>query len=308
MPSAIVVATGVESGLGFLLNSAILYLVLSRGRKPHHYFFSALLLICAIWDLGVLLLMVRNTHLDELPAIGAIICLPCGLIPAVIFHFANLYTGQRITWAIVTVWAVTAVIYVIMAAGLYFRIDGAYTYPWGNVFRVLPGPFDAAILATWFIANLWACALLLRASRQSTSVLQKRHCLYLFAGLLVITFAIVKTVVVMGIDLPWALPLGMLLNDVFVALIGLAIVKDRLFDITLIIKRGALYSALAALLIFVYSLTEHMLITYVGEAVGASSAMLRFLSVALGIALLMPVKGRLERWIDAYFGERKLAF
>ena len=77
MTSSIMIITAIESGFGFLISSLILYLVLSRGRKTYHYLFAAFLLICAIWDLGVFLLMIRNEHLEELDIIGRIAILPC---------------------------------------------------------------------------------------------------------------------------------------------------------------------------------------------------------------------------------------
>jgi hypothetical protein len=160
----------------------------------------------------------------------------------------------------------------------------------------------------WFGVNLLACWLLLKSARKASSPLERRHHLYVIAGLLAVTLAIVKALVTMGLDVSLLLPLGMLLNDVFVVVIALAIIKDRLFDITVIIKKGALYSVLAGLLIFMYSLSEHLLITYVGETIGEESALLHLVSVAVGIAVLIPVKSRLERAIEGYFSERKLQF
>jgi len=100
----------------------------------------------------------------------------------------------------------------------------------------------------------------------------------------------------------------MFLNDILVAIIGLAIIKDRLFDITVIIKKGTLYSVLAALLIFVYSFSEHIIITYVGEIFSEHSNLAHFISIAVGIAVLIPIKNRLERAIEGYFAQRKLEF
>ena len=308
MPSFIVIVTAVESGLGFLLASTILYLVLSRGRKTYHFLFAAFLLICAMWDLGVFLLMIRNTHLNELPVIGHIIALPCGFIPALLFHFSCQYTRHPVKWATALVWAFTASFWLLSLFGLYWKIDGVYIYEWGNVFRVTPGFLDTVGLVVWFAFTLSACWLLYKASKRAVSLIERRHDLYIFAGFLVITFAIVKVGVVQGINVPFLLPLGMFLVDVFNAIIGIAIIKDRLFDITVIIKKGTLYSLLAALLIFIYSLSEHLLVTYIGEAVGENSALLYFISIAVGVAICIPVKNRLERLMERYFAQKKLEF
>jgi hypothetical protein len=50
MHSPIILATALESGLGFALTGTVSYLVLTRGRKPYHQVFGAFLLVCAVWD------------------------------------------------------------------------------------------------------------------------------------------------------------------------------------------------------------------------------------------------------------------
>ncbi len=308
MTSFIVIITAIESGFGFLLTSTILYLVLSRGRKAYHYLFAAFLLICAIWDLGTFLLMIRNEHIEELDIIGRIAILPCIFIPALIFHFANLYTGRPIKWAVALVWGLTGVSWVPIIAGVLYRIEGVYEYDWGNIFRVVPSVLDPMVFIYWFGVNLSATWLLFKRARRATSPLERRHYLYIISGFLAVTFAVVKALVTMGIDISFLLPLGMFLNDIFVTIIGLAIIKDRLFDITVIIKKGTLYSALAGLLVFVYSFSEHLLVTYIGETFREHSNMAHVISVAVGIAVLIPVKNRLERGIERHFAHKKLEF
>jgi hypothetical protein len=308
MSSPIVIITAIESGLGFLLTSTAFYLVLSRGRKLYHYLFAAFLLICVIWDLGIFLMMIRNEHVEELDIIGRIAILPCIFIPALIFHFANLYTGRPIKWAVALVWGLTGATWVPIIAGLFYRIEGIYAYDWGNIFRVVPSVSDPMVFIFWFGINLSACWLLFKSFKRATSRLERRHHLYIISGLLAVTFAVVKALVTMGIDVSFLLPLGMFLNDIFVTIIGLAIIKDRLFDITVIIKKGTLYSILAGLLIFIYSFSEHVLITYFGKLIAGYSEMVHLFSIAVGIAVLMPVKRRLERGIETYFTQKKLEF
>lgn len=308
MPSAIVVITAIESGLGFILSVVILYLLLSRRRKAFHYIFAAFLLICAVWDLGILYEMIRNEHVNELPVVGRIISLMVCFIPAFLFHFACLYTGRKLTWAIILVWVLSGILWVVTATGLLNNTVGVYSYSWGNIHKYEASFLDPVVIVIWFVFNLWACWLMLQAVRKAKTPLEKRHSLYIFSGMVVITFAIVKVGVALGIDLPFLLPLGMFLVDALNAIIGLAIIKDRLFDITVIVKKGTLFSLLAAVLIFVYSFVEHILVTFIGERVGEDSAILHLVAVAVGIAVLMPLKNRIEKAIEHYFVRRTLQF
>lgn len=89
-----VIIAAIISAIGFLLNCGMRYLVLSRGRKTYHYLFAAVLFICAIWDLGILLCMLRNLHENELIIYGYIVFLPCVFLAPLIYQFTTTYLGR----------------------------------------------------------------------------------------------------------------------------------------------------------------------------------------------------------------------
>ena len=84
MPSTTVSVSAVTSFLGFLINIFVTFLVLSRGRKKYHYLFAGIPLMLAIWDIGIVLCMIRNSFTNELPVYGYVISLPCVFLPALI--------------------------------------------------------------------------------------------------------------------------------------------------------------------------------------------------------------------------------
>ena len=104
------------------------------------------------------------------------------------------------------------------------------------------------------------------------------------------------------------MPTCMLLNDIAAALIGIAILKYQLFDITVIIKKTTIYSILLALIIFISSLCEHLLSTYVGHMLGEESYYIHLISIAAVVGVLMPVRKRLERAIEGFLAKKKVAF
>ena len=104
------------------------------------------------------------------------------------------------------------------------------------------------------------------------------------------------------------MPTCMLLNDIAAGLIGIAIIKYQLFDITVIIKRTTIYSALVAIVIFVFSFSEHMLATYVGQIFGEQSMYIHLISIAAVIGVVMPVRQRVERGIERFFARRTVEF
>jgi hypothetical protein len=310
MPSTTALVTAIISFIGFLMNSIVMTFLLLKGRKVYHYLFSAILLICALWDFGVFLSMIRNSHEDELIAYGYVISIPCTLLPALFYHFTGAYLRQIKKKTTIVLWVISLFSVVIVASGVFGKISGVYHYHWGNLFRpdetLLIGNV-AGFLVYYFAlgASLYS---LMHAYRLETDKVACRHLLYIMTGFIALGLAMFKVVALFNVDSPVLLPFGMSLNDIFVALIGIAILKDRLFDITVVVKIGTIYSILAALVIFTFSFSEHLLATYLGELFGGHSTAMHLISIAVVIAVLMPVKHRLEQGVDKFFARLKVQF
>ena len=306
MGSTTVVVTAIIAAIGFLLNCSMLYLVLSRGREIYHYFFAAILTICAIWDLGILLCMVRNNHESELILYGYIIVLPCTLLTAFIYNFTTSYLQEPNKIPILVLWIFSIVGFLLLATGLGGKIEGVFHYSWGNIYRPdrtlqigtlvsMPAYFFATISSSW---------MLFRASKRETAPIKMRHMRYMAVSFVALTLAYVKLAILFNVDINFLLPAGMLVNDLFSAVIAIAIVKHHLFNITLLIKKGAIYSALVGILLFVFSFSEHVLITTMGELIGGHSQLIHFISIGVGILVMMPLKHRVEGAVEKYFADK----
>ena len=308
--STVVTITAISSFIGFVLNSTFLYLVLSKGKERYHYLFAGILFICALWDLGITLAMLRNEHPADLISLGYIVTIPCLFLLPLIFHFTCSYIGCPKMKTTIGLWSITLIMVILMTTGLLGRIDDVYRYRWGNIWKGDPvWQFGTIIAIPLIIAViLVVCWFLYKQIKQESTAVNRRHKIYVLVSFAAIGLATVKIFSVLGVDFPFLLPAGMALNDVFIVVIGIAIIKERLFDITVVLKKGALYSLLAAGIILMFSLSEHMLATYVGEFLGEDSFYLHLISIAVVIAVLMPVKHRLERILDGYFGEKRFEF
>jgi hypothetical protein len=173
---------------------------------------------------------------------------------------------------------------------------------------------DRIVTSIMFVIMLvfvWlACRFLFRARRRESAPLARRHEMYILISFLVIScFFLTLFLLPTEFEGGWLIsPLRGLFIAAFGALIGIAIVKERLFDITVIIKKTTIYSILLALVIFIFSFSEHMLATYVGEFFGEHSIFIHLISIAVVIAILMPIKNRIERAIERFFAKKTVEF
>ena len=311
MPSNTILATAIISFLGFLINGTVMFLVLVRGREKYHYLFAGALLMCALWDIGIFLLMIRNDFLDEIPIYGYVSWYPATFLPALFYHFTCSYLNLPKKWSLIFIWTYCIGAFVLCVFGIFGKITGIYYYSWANIYRLDSRMLNAQVLGfipLFYIFVWYSCWLFFRAYKRETSPVKKRHIIYILISLFVISLALVKVATLHGIDNPYLLPIGILLTAVFGALIGIAIIKYRLLDITVIIKKTTIYSVLLGLIVFIFSFSEHMLATYVGGIFVQHSIFMHLLSIAIVIGVLVPIRQKIEHIIERFFEKKKVEF
>jgi hypothetical protein len=305
-----VIFTAIVSAIGFLLNVSMMVLVLSRGRKLYHYLFAAVLFICAIWDIGIMLSMLRNSHESELIIYGYVVFLPCTFLFALIYHFTCAYLEQpRKTFTII-LWVSSALTIIALATGWVGKIDSVFNYSWGNIYRpdrMLQTVTLFAFLLGWYVtlSSSWR---FYRAAKTEASPIKRRHMNYMAVSFFALALATGKLAVLYNVDNPFLLLAGMLVNDLFSALIAVAIIKHQLFDITIILQKGMFYSALTGLVVFVFAVSEHFISTYLEEMLSEHSQLPNIISTLVVIAMLLPIKTRIERRVEKFFSHRSIQF
>jgi hypothetical protein len=316
MPSTQILASAIISGIVFLIDGAVMFLILSRGRQKYHYLFAAVMAAFAIGNLAMFLFDIRNSYPDELIIYFAVTQASAPLSVPCIYHFTCLYLNQPMKRSTIFIWAYTVIIVIFNLFGVVTGTSpmALVHADWGNYIAHSSDAETLIVLSIMFVILLifiWsACWFLLRARRRETSQLAQRHMQYILISFLLISFLFL-TIFLFPTKFEGSLlthPIRGLLMAAFGSLIGIAIIKERLFDITVIIKKTTIYSILLALVIFIFSLSEHLLATYVMEFFGGHSIFIHLISIAVVIAILMPIRQKVERAIERLFAQKKVEF
>jgi hypothetical protein len=306
--STVLLVTAFASLIGVAINVLVMLVLLSRGRRKHHILFALLLLVAACWDLGIFLIMIRNNFPEEILMYQNIISIPFQLFPAFIYHFTTTYLNQPRRISTIAIYVYSIISLLLVLTGAIQPYTGVYNYSWGNI---ACARWDLGIiiwLAVYHFSILFSCRLLFRARRLESSPLKRRHTGYIIGSFIVFSVAYVKVLLTYGFDIPFILPLGILLVDSFGAVIGIAIVKDQLFDITVLVQKGILYSMFTALIVFIFDFTQHLAATFFEGLVGEHSGFTHYIPIAVVIIAFMPLKQRLEHAIGAIFAKKKIEF
>jgi hypothetical protein len=303
--------------LALLINGTVLFLVLYRGRKRYHYLFAATIAVYVMICFSGFLFTIRNSHPGELIIYESIFVAFTPFITPCIYHFTCSYLNQSRRKSTIFIWAYAVILSALYVWGMVTgfgpmeltRNDmGAYVYTFQG------GPVDhiiSLITNVIYLVFMWlACQFLFFARRRETSPLARRHILYILISFLITLFLhLIKFLQFTGLKGSYlTAQIQLVIVAAFGALIGIAIIKERLLDITVVIKKTTIYSLLLALVVIIFSLSEHLLATYVGKFFGEHSFFIHLISIVVVIAVLMPVRQKVERRIERFFEKKKVEF
>jgi len=163
--------------------------------------------------------------------------------------------------------------------------------------------FFAAVMPVWVVLCLIALAVRFRRAGQ----VERQQMKWLLFATVVFVAAYVPAFLISDFGdatnvFNYLWMIGMLLIP---AAIGIAILRYRLFDIDLIIRKTLQYTALSALLALVYFGMVVLLQTVVGQATDAQSPLVIVVSTLLIAALFAPLRKRVQTAVDRRFYRQK---
>ncbi len=227
---------------------------------------------------------------------------------------------------------VTTLAYALMPAFFFLFPDGRWVPRWGwlptglwTVTTVLwnlapRSPLNPTNWPAWLYALtltfIWGAAALAQIYRyrRVSSPAQRQQSKWLVAGfgLLVlllllpsIALALIPSSFFTETLFALLMPLQVVLLGVIPVTLGISILRYRLWDIDVIIRRTLVYSALTALLALTYWGLVIMLQGVVGALGGARSEWITVASTLAVAGLVLPLRKRVQAFIDRRFFRRK---
>jgi hypothetical protein len=172
--------------------------------------------------------------------------------------------------------------------------------PWSSLIQVVQGVAFVVSLAAFVLSVV---SIVLRYRRSSG--VRRQQMQWVAVGVLFETVLVVVSVVlgVLGVDDSGSLPfVGAIV--LFPALMAIAILRHRLYDIDLVVRRTLVYTCLVAVLALVYLGGIAILGEVFRSATGQSGALAVTLSTLAVALAFQPARRRIQRTIDRRFSRR----
>ena len=268
--------------------------------------FATLAIALCLWSAGVAGLRWSETAATAL-AWERILHLGVIGIPVLFAEYVRLMVGEGPRPRVFVGGYVLAAIFIAILPTPLFMIDVIET-PWG--YAPDPGPVYAAFMVYFVVYMLLGVVVLVRASPRTLSTFRRNRLRLILIGVIVslIGGAIDFSRFLFGFE--WLYPVGIPASAVFAGALGIAIVRYRLMNVGMAVKRALLYAltwaAVAPVLLAGLQLIDALAPSLLnGDQ--ASSRRATVVTILTGLMLAMPIMRKLENVFNRVMFHRQRA-
>ncbi|MBM3135969.1 MAG: hypothetical protein FJZ89_11945, partial [Chloroflexi bacterium] len=277
--------------------AALLWVTARHGlRKAINRFFALYLLSILVWSFGAVMM-----YLDPQRILFWNRVMLSGLVgmPLTFFAFVRGFLRlERRPWllplggvALVALWVCNALGY--LTSYIHFIENGLLAYQFGPAF-----PFFAANSALFLGLAAFS---LIGAYRKTRDPIEKNRLRYAFLGIsAIILGSSTNLIPALG-----AYPIDIAANIVNALLLAYAISRYQLLDITIVIRKGLLYTIPAAVIGTIYFLIVYLVVNLFRTITEYQILLLALVVAAVTAVVVQPLRDKAQYWLDKLFFREK---
>jgi two-component sensor histidine kinase len=285
--------------VALLFNLALLILVLEKRRARGNAVFAQFLLCMVVWNFGTFMLRTSSNSQAAIQWVRfsffGTLFFPCFLL-----HFVLIFLGTpNRKWIYVSY--ITCSLSAAIAITTKLVVAGISTNIWGWVTQ--PGPLFAPLYFILFVFLGYGAYCLIKEHRKIRDELQRNRVSYILLGFSIFFLgASLDALPLFGVQI---YPAGMIANIFFVLCITYAVVRYRLLDITVVIRKGLLYSIPTAIIGAGYFLAVSLAVNLFHVVTGYHVLLLSLAMAAVTAVAAQPLRERAQAWVDRLFFREK---
>lgn len=300
--SFINILTIIAAGLSIVVHGILIFLILRKEPKSwlNRSLALYLFLLFGLQLAGSVVILRPNPNLSLLLYRLGIFLLP---VPFLFYIFVQKLLKKRVPKRLVQGAAFIYIFFVVLNFLLpEFLIKGVVWSGTAQFYLLVPNAVGVISALPFFLLPFFIAAFnLLKAYRHSKSAIERNRYKYLFLGILLIPIGFIA--ILLPPLRPY--PVDMVVMGISVTLFAYTVLRYQLLDITVIIRKGLLYSILTAAVTGFYLFFSLALQLFLGRPEVPISTP-AVVSTALVVALIFqPLQNATQKFIDRVFFRRK---
>ena len=290
------------------INLLLGFLVFLRSKRNHsHVLFFLTCIFLFLWSSAIALVSGNFSAAVSLPAARMVFAFALP-IPYLTLLFSKSFPNKKIKygWPVLALFALPALIllYILLADDQLISVTSV-----GGDILLRFGPFNDVFLLYILAYFLMACISFSKNYLEATSV-EKLKYKYFFAGILLTTVSVLcsNLILVHFFGRTSSIYFGPLGTFFLVAFSAYAILKYRLMDISVIVKKTTAYSIITSGIIFAYVFIV-LVFEFLSRSLWGYSSLWTAVPAALVIAVtFVPLREQLQQVTDRLFFRRTLEY
>ena len=195
------------------------------------------------------------------------------------------------------------IILILTLSKLDYLIKSVYIDPDTGLYVPEFGVLVLVVALTWFTFFGLSFLNLLRAFKASKSLVSRQRLGCLMTGIVIVIGGTLSNFA--GFK---GYPIDIVANLINALLIAYAIFRYKLFNINVVLRKGAFYSLLTAIFMGVYLAWVLVLESYLRRVFGHPTILSAFLMGIMIILIFWPLRDQIQKWIDRLFFGKKYDF
>lgn len=289
---------------GILCYGGLMALVLRRGFRETgtvHRFFLLYLVFMTLWQCSALMVSLARdvqTALVWYVVMSAVVLGQFLAYSMFLRAFFSIHDHRLLPWIGLLLWVVSSLL--VLLYRQYF-ILGVYWNERTDFYLPVFGPMTSLVAIPNYAFLVYAIYLLYQGYRRAGSALERIRIRYLFLGLAVVLGGTLANFV----PLLKAYPVDLVANIVNAFLIAYAIFRFQLLDISVVIRKGLLYSIPTMAIGVAYFLALSFAYNWLHLTLGYQFFLLSVVLAIVTALAAQPFRDTLQGWLDRLFFREK---
>ncbi|MHA2218567.1 MAG: ATP-binding protein [Candidatus Hodarchaeales archaeon] len=288
---------GISGLLLFLTSFILIFLLIKYGRTKAHLIWLFFNISVAFWGLGSFFVS-RATNAEQ--AINAWKFAHVGsiLIAPTFFHFVCRFCNLKFNKSILLIY-LQGLIFILLAISNPHNTYLSKIFLFNSIYYLQSDSFLYLIsVFFWLSFVMWGHYELYKYYKKST-LIQKNQVKYLFFGMIIgFSGGITNFLPIFGVNI---FPFGNFTIPIYSLIVTYAILRYRLMDITVVIKKALIYSLSAVILTSIFVIVVLVVTEYLSGLIGISSFVITVIAALIIAFLFNPLKNKIQSVLDRTF-------